>query len=113
MVAFVALLGYAVWKKWLSKKVEWICLAAILGGTQSLHTNSLDEALALPTEEAVRVAVRTQQIAARDCQPHAQIAPRPQRQIEREVEQRLAPSGAWAPGCRRRTGGPWCLPDWR
>jgi methylmalonyl-CoA mutase N-terminal domain/subunit len=39
-------------------------LAAILGGTQSLHTNSLDEALALPTEKAVRVAVRTQQIAA-------------------------------------------------
>ncbi|MGH3086049.1 MAG: acyl-CoA mutase large subunit family protein [Rubrobacteraceae bacterium] len=39
-------------------------LAAVLGGTQSLHTNSLDEALALPTEEAVRVAVRTQQIAA-------------------------------------------------
>jgi methylmalonyl-CoA mutase, N-terminal domain len=39
-------------------------LAAILGGTQSLHTNSLDEALALPTEEAVRIAVRTQQIAA-------------------------------------------------
>ncbi len=39
-------------------------LAAILGGTQSLHTNSYDEALALPTEEAVRIAVRTQQIAA-------------------------------------------------
>jgi methylmalonyl-CoA mutase, N-terminal domain len=39
-------------------------LAAILGGTQSLHTNSFDEALALPTERAVRVAVRTQQIAA-------------------------------------------------
>ena len=39
-------------------------LAAILGGTQSLHTNSFDEALALPTEQAVRVAVRTQQIAA-------------------------------------------------
>ncbi|WP_240432463.1 acyl-CoA mutase large subunit family protein [Rubrobacter indicoceani] len=39
-------------------------LAAVLGGTQSLHTNSFDEALALPTEEAVRVAVRTQQIAA-------------------------------------------------
>ncbi|CAN5688611.1 methylmalonyl-CoA mutase family protein [soil metagenome] len=39
-------------------------LAAILGGTQSLHTNSFDEALALPTEESVRVAVRTQQIAA-------------------------------------------------
>ena len=37
-------------------------LAAILGGTQSLHTNSFDEALALPTERAVRIALRTQQI---------------------------------------------------
>ena len=39
-------------------------LAAVLGGTQSLHTNSRDEALGLPTEEAVRIALRTQQIAA-------------------------------------------------
>lgn len=39
-------------------------LAAVLGGTQSLHTNSKDEALALPTEESVRVALRTQQIVA-------------------------------------------------
>jgi methylmalonyl-CoA mutase N-terminal domain/subunit len=39
-------------------------LAAVLGGTQSLHTNSLDEALALPTENAVRIALRTQQIIA-------------------------------------------------
>ncbi|MFX0205248.1 MAG: methylmalonyl-CoA mutase [Candidatus Hodarchaeota archaeon] len=39
-------------------------LAAILGGTQSLHTNSLDEALALPSEEAVEIALRTQQILA-------------------------------------------------
>ncbi|QQY79480.1 methylmalonyl-CoA mutase [Keratinibaculum paraultunense] len=39
-------------------------LAAVLGGTQSLHTNSKDEALALPTEEAVRIALRTQQIIA-------------------------------------------------
>jgi methylmalonyl-CoA mutase N-terminal domain/subunit len=39
-------------------------LAAVLGGTQSLHTNSFDEALALPTEEAVRIALRTQQIIA-------------------------------------------------
>jgi methylmalonyl-CoA mutase N-terminal domain/subunit len=39
-------------------------LAAVLGGTQSLHTNSMDEALALPTEEAVQVALRTQQIVA-------------------------------------------------
>jgi methylmalonyl-CoA mutase N-terminal domain/subunit len=39
-------------------------LAAVLGGTQSLHTNGFDEALALPTEEAARVALRTQQIVA-------------------------------------------------
>jgi len=39
-------------------------LAAVLGGTQSLHTNSKDEALALPTEDSVRVALRTQQIVA-------------------------------------------------
>jgi methylmalonyl-CoA mutase, N-terminal domain len=39
-------------------------LAAVLGGTQSLHTNSMDEAWALPTEEAVKIALRTQQIIA-------------------------------------------------
>src|SRR5438270_6026576 len=39
-------------------------LAAVLGGTQSLHTDSYDEALALPTEEAARIALRTQQIIA-------------------------------------------------
>ncbi len=41
-------------------------LAAVLGGTQSLHTNSFDEALALPSEKAVRVALRTQQIIAHE-----------------------------------------------
>jgi methylmalonyl-CoA mutase, N-terminal domain len=41
-------------------------LAAVLGGTQSLHTNSYDEALALPTEEAVKIAVRTQQIVSHE-----------------------------------------------
>jgi methylmalonyl-CoA mutase N-terminal domain/subunit len=41
-------------------------LAGVLGGTQSLHTNSYDEALALPTEQAVRVALRTQQIIAHE-----------------------------------------------
>ena len=41
-------------------------LAAVLGGTQSLHTNSRDEALGLPTEEAVRIALRTQQIVAHE-----------------------------------------------
>ncbi len=39
-------------------------MAAVIGGTQSLHTNSLDEALALPSEEAVEIALRTQQIIA-------------------------------------------------
>src|SRR5207249_3350036 len=39
-------------------------LAAVLGGTQSLHTNSFDEALALPTERAVKIALRTQQVLA-------------------------------------------------
>jgi len=41
-------------------------LAAVLGGAQSLHTNSMDEALSLPTEEAVRLALRTQQILAEE-----------------------------------------------
>jgi methylmalonyl-CoA mutase, N-terminal domain len=41
-------------------------LAGVLGGTQSLHTNSFDEALALPTEEAVRLALRTQQVIAHE-----------------------------------------------
>ncbi|HSD24478.1 MAG TPA: methylmalonyl-CoA mutase family protein, partial [Solirubrobacterales bacterium] len=41
-------------------------LAGVLGGTQSLHTNSYDEALALPTEEAVRIALRTQQVIAHE-----------------------------------------------
>jgi methylmalonyl-CoA mutase N-terminal domain/subunit len=41
-------------------------MAAVLGGTQSLHTNSFDEALALPTENAVRLALRTQQVIAHE-----------------------------------------------
>jgi methylmalonyl-CoA mutase N-terminal domain/subunit len=45
-------------------RVALQALAAVLGGTQSLHTNSYDEALALPTEEAARIALRTQQIIA-------------------------------------------------
>jgi methylmalonyl-CoA mutase N-terminal domain/subunit len=45
-------------------RVAYQALAAVLGGTQSLHTNSMDETLALPTEEAVQLALRTQQILA-------------------------------------------------
>ena len=47
-------------------RVAYQALAAVLGGTQSLHTNSYDEALALPTEESVRTALRTQQILAHE-----------------------------------------------
>ncbi|HWI63343.1 MAG TPA: methylmalonyl-CoA mutase family protein, partial [Symbiobacteriaceae bacterium] len=47
-------------------RVALQALAAVLGGTQSLHTNSYDEALALPTEDAVRIALRTQQIIAEE-----------------------------------------------
>jgi methylmalonyl-CoA mutase N-terminal domain/subunit len=47
-------------------RVALQALAAVLGGTQSLHTNSLDETFALPTEEAVTVALRTQQIIAEE-----------------------------------------------
>jgi methylmalonyl-CoA mutase N-terminal domain/subunit len=45
-------------------RVTMQALAAVLGGTQSLHTNSMDEALALPTERAVQIALRTQQVIA-------------------------------------------------
>src|SRR5690606_8276176 len=45
-------------------RVAYQAMAAALGGTQSLHTNSTDETLALPTEKAVQVALRTQQILA-------------------------------------------------
>ncbi|MFC2030606.1 methylmalonyl-CoA mutase [Chloroflexota bacterium] len=47
-------------------RTAWQALAAVLGGTQSLHTNSMDEALALPSEHAAKVALRTQQLIAQE-----------------------------------------------
>jgi methylmalonyl-CoA mutase N-terminal domain/subunit len=47
-------------------RTAWQALAAVLGGTQSLHTNSMDEALALPGEYAVKIALRTQQLIAHE-----------------------------------------------
>jgi methylmalonyl-CoA mutase N-terminal domain/subunit len=47
-------------------RTTWQALAAVLGGTQSLHTNSMDEALALPSEYAVKLALRTQQLIAHE-----------------------------------------------
>jgi methylmalonyl-CoA mutase N-terminal domain/subunit len=56
-------------------RVALQALAAVLGGTQSLHTNSLDETYALPTEEAVKIALRTQQIIAHETGVAATIDP--------------------------------------
>jgi methylmalonyl-CoA mutase, N-terminal domain len=50
-------------------------LAAVLGGTQSLHTNSFDEALALPTEKSARLALRTQQVIAHETDVPATVDP--------------------------------------
>src|SRR5207344_420537 len=50
-------------------------LAAVLGGTQSLHTNSFDEAIALPTEKAARLALRTQQVIAYESDLTATVDP--------------------------------------
>lgn len=47
-------------------RTTWQALAAVLGGTQSLHTNSMDEALALPSEYAAKIALRTQQLIAHE-----------------------------------------------
>jgi methylmalonyl-CoA mutase N-terminal domain/subunit len=47
-------------------RTAWQALAAVLGGTQSLHTNSMDEALALPSEHAAKIALRTQQLIAHE-----------------------------------------------
>jgi methylmalonyl-CoA mutase N-terminal domain/subunit len=56
-------------------RVALQALAAVLGGCQSLHTNSMDEALALPSEEAVRIALRTQQILAHEAGVGATVDP--------------------------------------
>ncbi len=63
-------------------------LAAVLGGTQSLHTNSFDEALALPTEEAVRVALRTQQIIAVESGVRQHRRPARRLLVRREADRR-------------------------
>ena len=79
-------------------RVALQALAAILGGCQSLHTNSMDEALALPSEQAVRVALRTQQILAHETGVADIVDPlggawaveRLTRQLEEEAEQYVA-----------------------
>ncbi|MDX6768019.1 MAG: methylmalonyl-CoA mutase family protein [Elusimicrobiota bacterium] len=56
-------------------RVAWQALAAVLGGAQSLHTNSYDEALSLPSEESAQVALRTQQILAHETGVTATVDP--------------------------------------
>ena len=56
-------------------RVSIQALAAVLGGTQSLHTNSFDEAIALPTEKAARLALRTQQVLANETDVTASVDP--------------------------------------
>ena len=71
-------------------------LAGVLGGTQSLHTNSYDEALALPTEEAVRLALRTQQVIAHESGVANTIDPLGGALLRRGADRRDG-----APGLRR------------
>jgi methylmalonyl-CoA mutase N-terminal domain/subunit len=56
-------------------RVTWQALAAVLGGTQSLHTNSYDEALALPSQPAAELALRTQQLIAHESGAAAVVDP--------------------------------------
>ena len=88
-------------------------MAAVLGGTQSLHTNSFDEALALPTEEAVRLALRTQQVIAHETGVANTIDPLGGSWFVEDLTNRLEAAGlrvlrdgsrssaAWSPRSRR------------
>ena len=63
-------------------------LAAVLGGTQSLHTNSLDEAFAIPSEEAIKIAVRTQQILLHETRRRRRRRPARRLLLRRVADQR-------------------------
>ena len=69
-------------------------LAAVLGGAQSLHTNSRDEALALPTAEAARLALRTQQILAYEVGGHRDARPARRQLLRRDAD---GPAGGGGP----------------
>ncbi len=83
-------------------------LAAVLGGTQSLHTNSRDEALALPSESAVTIALRTQQVIA-----HETGVPDVRRSARRQLRDRSAHRRAGdarvrLPGADSISSAAWC-----
>ena len=73
-------------------RVALQALAAVLGGTQSLHTNALDEALALPTEETARIALRTQQIIAHESGAGQSIDPLGGSYFSRNADRRVGTS---------------------
>ena len=89
-------------------RTTWQALAGVLGGTQSLHTNSMDETLALPTELAVKVALRTQQLIAYESGVANTIDPLAgswfiedlTNQMERGAEEIFARTTSWAAWCR-------------
>ena len=94
-------------------RVAYQAMAAVLGGTQSLHTNSMDETLALPTEQAVQVALRTQQVLAYETGVPNVIDPlggsyyvealtdQLEREAEALFERDRARSAAWCAGSSR------------
>ena len=70
-------------------RVAYQAMAAVLGGTQSLHTNSFDEAIGLPTEESARLALRTQQILAHETRVTESVDPLAGSYLVEELTQRL------------------------
>ncbi len=85
-------------------RVALQALAAVLGGTQSLHTNSLDETYALPTEEAVMIALRTQQIIAEESGVANTIDPLGGSCFVEELTNRLETEAARLHPAHRRDG---------
>ena len=80
-------------------------LAAVLGGTQSLHTNSFDEALALPTEKSARLALRTQQVLAYETDVTATVDPFAGSYVVESMTDDLEAGGARPDGARRGPRG--------
>ncbi len=79
-------------------------LAAVMGGAQSLHTNSKDEALALPTETSARLALRTQQVIAYESEAADTIDPMAGSYYVESLTRELEGAGARIPGANRRPG---------
>ena len=79
-------------------------LAAVLGGTQSLHTNSFDEALALPTEQAVKIALRTQQVIGHETGVTHTVDPAGRLLLRRVAHQRGRGARVGVPRADRRDG---------